>query len=303
MKNIFFALAAVLVLGRAGGADAAVQVVSTITDFASIAQAVGGEDVHAVSLTPGSRDPHFAVAKPSMIRTVSRADLLLLIGADMEIGWLPPLLRRGRNANIQLGTPGYLDLSMVIPLLEVPKVAVTRAMGDVHPKGNPHYWLDPRNGARIARAIAGRLAEIDPAHADAYRQRLNAFLQTLKTKYAGWRKQLAPLRGRPVLAYHSSMAYLASAFGFYIADEVEPKPGIAPSASYLNQLLAKIRSEHIELLVMEPFYERRSGRFLHEKTGIHVVVIPQSVEALPGINNYFDLFDGIVARITNALGA
>ncbi len=301
-RILFAAVAATLIYGVTMTAAAAVRVVATTTDLAAIAGAVGGEDIEAVSLTPGPRDPHFAVAKPSMIRTVSRADLLLVIGADMEIGWLPPLLQRARNGKIQPGAPGYLDLSTVVPLLDVPTGPVSRAMGDVHPKGNPHYWLDPRNGARIARAIATRLAEIDAAHAQAYRARLNAFLQQLKTRYADWQARLAPLRRRPVIAYHNSMVYLAGAFGFQIATEVEPKPGIAPSASHLNQLMARIRNQHITLLIMEPYYERRSGRFLSEKTGIHVAVIPQSVGALPGIETYFDLFDGIVSRITAALG-
>lgn len=286
-----------LLLISAFTSHAALQVVTTTQDLAAIAQAVGGEQVEVQSLTQGTRDPHFATAKPSMIRQVFGADLLLVIGADMEIGWLPPLLQSARNSRVQPGNPGYLDLSSAVVLLDKISGPVSRSMGDVHAKGNPHYWLDPRNGLRMAQAIATRLSEMDPAHKDDYQRRLNTFEQIMGTKLPLWQAELAPLKGKRVIAYHKSFIYLADAFGFQIIDEIEPMPGITPSASTLSTLVERIKTEHIGLLIMEPYYERRSANYLNEQTAIRMVVLPQSVGAQTDINTYFDLFDAIVATL------
>ncbi len=304
--NRLVAVTAVLLLypgaSFAGEETEALQVVTTTQDLAAIAKAVGGEQVRVQSLTPGTRDPHFAAAKPSMIRKVFRTDLLLVIGADMEIGWLPPLLQSARNAQVQPGNPGYLDLSRVVPLLGKISGPVSRAMGDVHAKGNPHYWLDPRNGVRMAQAIATRLGELDPINRDEYQRRFKGFAHTMDNKLPAWRAALAPLKGKSVIAYHKSFIYLADAFGFRIVGEVEPKPGIAPSAASLSALVARIQSDDTGLLIMEPYYERRSARYLSEQTGIRVAVLPQSVGAQPDINSYFDLFDAIVVALNSAGG-
>jgi len=275
-------------------AYATLKVETTTQDLAAIARAVGGQHVEVHSMTPGSRDPHFAVAKPSMIRRVYRADLLLVIGAEMEIGWLPPLLQSARNNRVQPGEPGYLDLSLTIPLLGKSQGPVNRAMGDVHAKGNPHYWFDPRNGVRMAKAIAQRLAQLDPEHADDFRANVHHFEKTLNTKLVEWRKTLSHLNDTPVIAYHTSFVYLADVFGFHIVDEVEPKPGIAPSAASLSKLLARIKNEQINILIMEPYYERRSSRYLSDETGIQIAVLPQSVGAQEDIVTYVDLFNRIV---------
>lgn len=301
MKRLVILALAGLVLGLPGAAHGALRVVTTTQDLAALAEVVGGDAINVESLTPGTRDPHFADAKPSMIRRVNRADLLLLLGADMEIGWLPALIQSARNRDVQPGGQGYLDLSASVALLGKPTGTVTRAMGDVHPKGNPHYWLDPRNGLRMARAIAARLSELDPGNAADYQTRLADFTETLEDKFESWRRQLAALRGRPVIAYHTSFVYLADAFGFEVADEVEPKPGIAPSADYLNQLIGRIKSEDIDLLIMEPYYERRSAAYLNKQTGIRVAVVPQSVGARKGIATYIGLFDAIVAVLIQTM--
>jgi zinc/manganese transport system substrate-binding protein len=295
--KFFFGL---LLLISAFTSHAALQVVTTTQDLAAIAQAVGGEQVEVQSLTQGTRDPHFATAKPSMIRQVFAADLLLVIGADMEIGWLPPLLQSARNSRVQPDNPGYLDLSSAVVLLDKISGPVSRSMGDVHAKGNPHYWLDPRNGLRMAQAIATRLSEMDPAHKDDYQRRLNTFEQIMGTKLPLWQAELAPLKGKRVIAYHKSFIYLADAFGFQIIDEIEPMPGITPSASTLSTLVERIKTEHISLLIMEPYYERRSANYLNEQTAIRMVVLPQSVGAQTDINTYFDLFDAIVTTLNKA---
>lgn len=302
MRKISSSVFGVLLLLFSFSAHAGLRVVTTTQDLAAIAKAVGGEQVTVQSLTPGTRDPHFAAAKPSMIRKVYRADLLLAIGADMEVGWLPALLQSARNARVQPGNTGYLDLSGVVPLLGKVSGPVSRAMGDVHAAGNPHYWLDPRNGVRMAKAIAARLSELDPAHKDDYERQFNGFKQTMNDKLTAWRNELAQLKGKPVIAYHKSFIYLADAFEFTIVDELEPRPGIAPSAASLSELVSGIRRDEIGLLIMEPYYERRSARYLNEQTGIRIAVLPQSVGAQPVINNYVDLFDAIVESLKNAQG-
>jgi len=295
MKKTFkYFLCSALISIISGHAHAMLRVETTTQDLAAIAKAVGGEYIEVHSLTLGTRDPHFAVARPSMIRRVYQADLLLVVGADMEIGWLPPLLQSARNNRVQPGYPGYLDLSLAVELLGKQKGAITRDMGDVHAKGNPHYWLDPRNGVRMAKVIAERLTQLDPDHAVNYQTNFEIFEKIVNTKLVEWRKALHYLKDNPVIAYHTSFVYLANAFGFYIVDEVEPKPGIAPSVSSLSSLIARIKKQHISLLIIEPYYELRPARYLNEQTGIHVAVVPQSVGARPDIRTYVDLFDAIV---------
>lgn len=279
---------------------AALRVVTTTQDIAAIAMAIGGEQTKVQSLTPGTRDPHFASAKPSMIRKVFRADLLLVVGAEMEIGWLPALLKSARNAQVQPGKSGYLDLSRYVPLLGKIEGSVSRAMGDVHANGNPHYWLNPSNGVRMARAIADRLSELDPDNSDKYQLRFKKFENTMRSKLVIWQRELFALKNKPVIAYHTSFIYLAEAFGFRIIDEVEPKPGIAPSALSLNALIERIQRDKVKLLIIEPYYEQRAAQFLNQKTGVRIAVLPQSVGALTHIKTYFDLFDSIVSVLNNS---
>ncbi|MDH5446209.1 MAG: metal ABC transporter substrate-binding protein [Gammaproteobacteria bacterium] len=300
MKIIHIILVSLL-LGMAfnSTSHAQLKVETTTQDLAAIAKAIGGKHIDVNSLTPGTRDPHFAVAKPSMIRRVNRADLLLVIGAELEAGWLPSLLQSARNSKIQAGQSGFLDLSQTIDLLGKHNVPVSRAMGDVHASGNPHYWLDPRNGIKIATAISQRLAQLDPANINDYQSNLKTFKAGLEKKYQQWLSELSYLKNQPVIAYHTSFIYLAHAFGFKIVDEVEPKPGISPSASSLGKLIRNIKQKKIILLIMEPYYEQRSVKYLKDKTGIRIAVLPQSVGAKEHIKYYFDLFDAIVKELNN----
>lgn len=297
--QILFGLA---LASMAAAAHAKLTVVTTTADLASLAQTVGGGHVDVTSLARGTQDAHFVEAKPSMIRQLARADLFLVVGADLEIGWLQPLLETARNARVQPGTPGYLDLSTSVELLQKPTGPVSRAQGDVHAHGNPHYWLDPRNGSRMAEAIARRLSELDPAHTDAFHANRAAFERQLRERLASWQAQLAPLKGRPVISYHKSFVYLAQAFGFDIVGEVEPKPGIPPNAAHLQQLIERIRAQKIGVLIMEPYYERRSADYLREQTGIRIAVVPNSVGGAPGADDYLGLFDVIVRTLADAGG-
>ena len=302
MPNLSIVLT-VLLLAVTFPAQAVLNVVTTTQDLAAIAQAVGGRHVAAASLTPGGSDPHFAEAKPSMIRRAHDADLLLAVGAGLEVGWLPALLQAARNARILPGADGHLDVSLSIKLLDKPVGPVSRADGDVHLEGNPHYWLDPENGVAIAAAIAARLKQLDPAHAAEYEKQLAAFSNELHSRLRGWRERLAWLKGQPAISYHKSFVYLAAAFGFRVVAEIEPKPGIPPSPAYLQQLVERIRAQNVRLLVMEPFYERRSAAYLAEHAGIRMALVPQSVGATPDIKTYFDLFDAIVASLNQARGS
>ena len=296
LYRTFFGLALAFV---AVGAQAKLTIVTTTEDIGSIVRAVGGTHVEVTSLTRGTQDAHFVEARPSMIRQLARADLFMVVGADLEIGWLQPLLETARNAHVQPGTPGYLDLSTTVELLEKPAGPVSRAQGDVHAAGNPHYWLDPRNGVRLAKAIAARLNELDPRHAEVFRANLAAFERRLGERLTQWQAQLAPLKGKPVFAYHKSFVYLAHAFGFHIVGEIEPKPGIPPNAAHLQQLIRQIGTQKIGLLIMEPYYERRSADYLRDQTGIRIAVLPNSTGGVPGADDYFGLFDVIVRALAN----
>lgn len=293
----------VLLLAVTLPAQAALNVVATTQDLAAIAQAVGGRHVAVASLTPGGSDPHFAEAKPSMIRRAHDADLLLAVGAGLEVGWLPALLQAARNPRILPGADGHLDVSLSIKLLDKPVGPVSRADGDVHLEGNPHYWLDPESGLVIAASIAARLKQLDPAHVADYEKQLTLFTDELRARLRGWRERLAWLKGQPVISYHKSFVYLAHTFGFRIVAEIEPKPGIPPSAAHLKQLVERIRAQNVRMLIIEPFYERRSAAYLTEHAGIKTALVPQSVGAEAGIKNYFDLFDAIVTSLNRARGS
>jgi zinc/manganese transport system substrate-binding protein len=301
LRRAASALAAAALVAGASAARAELNVVTTTADLAAITRTIGGNAVKADSLTSGASDAHFAVPKPSMIRRVRDADLLIAIGAELEIGWLPPVLTSAANPRINQGQPGHLDLSGFVALLQE-SGPVSRAQGDVHKSGNPHYMLDPRNGIVVARAIAARLTQLDPAHTGTYRRNLADFETAFPSKWAQWQAGFAPLRGKSVVTYHKSMSYLARAFGFYVVGEVEPLPGISPTISHLERLAETIKHNNVRLLLMESFYERRSAEFLGGKTGIKIAVIPHSVEFEAGMKSYFDLFDAILKAI-RATGA
>jgi len=299
MKTLY-RLLQVSMLACTLNAQAELSVVTTTEDLSSIAQSIGGDRISVSSLTRGSADPHFSAAKPSMIRQVFHADLLLVVGADMEAGWLPALLRSARNARVLPENTGYLDLSRHVELMGILSGTVDRSMGDVHASGNPHYWLDPENGLKIAMAIREKLVSLDDSGKAVYIKNYAAFKQRLENEKQRWMRELSFIKGKSVIAYHTSFIYLADAFGFNIVNEVEPKPGISPSAAALNELVKHIQKDKIGLLIMEPWYEMRSSQWLQDQTGIRVAVIPQSVNEQAGIHSYFDLFDKIVNSLKEA---
>ncbi len=259
-----------LLLGAAlsAGAEAKVRVVSTLQDFASIAATIGGDRVETTALAKGYQDPHFVDAKPSFVLQLSRADLLIVAGLELEIGYLPPLLDQSRNDKIHPGNPGYLDASIGCDILQRPTTQVTRAMGDVHPYGNPHYWTDPENGRVIARAIAAKLSQLDSGGAATYQKNLAAFEARLTAKEKEWDAKMAPYAGTKVVTFHDSWPNFAKRFKLQILGHVEPKPGIPPSPTHTLEIVNLVTAQKIPMILVEPYFDlktrstsaRRPGR-------------------------------------------
>jgi len=290
----FTATAAVLAfLLSASPAQAAskLKVVTTTEDLAALAREVGGDHVEVEAIARGYQDSHFVEAKPSFILKLNRADLLIVVGLQLEIGWLPPLITQSRNPRIQLGTPGYLDVSQFCEVLEIPAGQITRAMGDVHPLGNPHYWLEPQNGRRIAQGIANKLADLRPQEAAYFQQRFQDFSNRLTAAEKVWDQRMAPYRGREVVTYHRSWPNFAKRFGLEVVGYVEPKPGIPPSPSHTLELINMMRREKIKLILVEPYFDLKTPNAVGRETGAQVVVLLPSVGGEKEVTDYFKLFD------------
>jgi len=291
-----FVTAAGVLAGLAPAAHASLDVVTTTQDPAAITRAIGGDRVNVLSLCKGYQDPHYLDAKPSYMLKLHNADLVEVIGLDLEIGYIGPLLTGARNENIMPGQNGYLDLSTVIQPLEVIPVA-DRGQGDIHPLGNPHYWLDPENGRLMARAIAARLTALDPEGKATYQANLAAFEKTLDAKEPVWAQRMAPLKGKEIVTYHLSWTYFAKRYGFSVVGFVEPKPGIPPTPAHTLGTIKLIRSREIGLLLMENFYDERVPKIIADKTGAGLAVVPNSVGGTEDVKTYFDLLDHITSVI------
>ncbi len=282
-------------------ASAKVSVVSSLQDFASIAQSVGGDRVDTFALAKGYQDPHFVDAKPSFIVRLSKADLLIVAGLELEIGYLPPLIDQSRNEKIHPGSRGYLDASIGCDILQRPTGQVTRAMGDVHPYGNPHYWTDPNNGRVIARAIAAKLSEIDPAGKATYDKNLADFEAKLTAKEKEWDAKMAPYAGTKIVTFHDSWPNFAKHFKLTVAGHVEPKPGIPPSPTHTLEIINLIQAEKIPLILVEPYFDTKTPKSIADKTGAVVVIFYPSVGGTPDIKDYFALFDKDVDAFVAAM--
>ncbi|HVT17453.1 MAG TPA: metal ABC transporter substrate-binding protein [Thermoanaerobaculia bacterium] len=290
-------------LGGSAAAEAKLRVVSSLQDFASIAGAVAGDRVETYALAKGYQDPHFVDAKPSFVLQLSRADLLIVAGLELEIGYLPPLIDQSRNVKIHPGNPGYLDASIGCDILQRPTGVVTRAMGDVHPYGNPHYWTDPENGRVIARAIAARLAELDPSGRDAYAKGLAAFEQRLTAKEREWSAKMAPYAGLHVVTFHESWPNFAKHFKLVIVGTIEPKPGIPPTPSHTLEIINLILAQKIPLILIEPYFDSKTPNYIAGKTGAVVLTFYPSVGGISAIKDYFGLFDYDVDALVAAMKA
>ncbi|MCC7500183.1 MAG: zinc ABC transporter substrate-binding protein [Bryobacterales bacterium] len=301
-KWLLLTLAALTVVPAAASK---LNVVASTEDLAALAREVAGDRVNVDSIAKGYQDPHFVEPKPSFLLKLRKADLLAVVGLQLEIGWLPPLQAQSRNGRIQVGAPGYLDLSRYCQILEIPTVQVTRAMGDVHPLGNPHYWLDPANGRRIAKAFADKLGDLDEANRSYYQQRYADFDKRLTAAEKGWEAKFAPFRGRKVVTYHRSWPNFCERFGLAVVDYVEPRPGIPPTPSHTLELINRMKQEGVKLILVEPYFDLRTPNSIARATGGKVVVMLPSVGGVKEVTNYFQLFDydiGLLAKSFQAVG-
>jgi len=275
-------------------------VVTTTEDLAAIAREVAGDRVNVDSIAKGYQDPHFVEAKPSFLLKLQKADLLVAVGLQLEIGWLPPLQTQSGNSKIQSGAPGFMEVSNFVDVLEVPTGAITRASGDVHPGGNPHFWLDPENGRKIARALNAKFASMQQADAPYFAEHLADFEKRLTEAEKGWDAKMAPYHGRKVITYHRSFPNFAKRFGLDIADYVEPKPGIPPTPSHTLDLINKMKAENIKLILVEPYFDMRTPESVAQQTGGTALVLLPSVGGVKEVQTYFQLFDHDINLLTTA---
>jgi zinc/manganese transport system substrate-binding protein len=282
-------------------AQGKLNVMTTTEDLASIAREVGGDRVAVESLAKGYQDPHFVEAKPSFILKLQKADLLVAVGRDLEIGWLPPLVTQSRNAKIQPGGAGYLDASLTAQILELPQGQITRAMGDVHPLGNPHYWLDPENGKRIAKAMADKFSGLRPGDRSYFEQRLTGFAGRLDEAEKRWLGVMAPFKGTKVVTYHRSFPNFAERFGLEIVGYVEPRPGIPPTPQHTLDLIGEMKRLNVKLVLVEPYFDLKTPNSIGRATGAEVLVMPPSVGGVKEASDFIALFDYDINLLVTAI--
>ncbi len=300
MKRILtFAILSLLAANL--GAAEKLNVVTATEDPASLTREIGGDRVVVTSIGKGYQDPHFIEPKPSFLLLLRKADLLEVVGLELEIGWLPPLLDQSRNNDIRPGQKGYLDLSLGVEILDRPSGAINRSMGDVHPLGNPHYWLDPANAVRMAIEITNKLTELRPADGPYFAQRLNNFKVRMNEANKRWVAQMAPFRGAKIVTYHNSLPNFVRHFGLTVVDHVEPKPGIPPSPSHTLELMNEIKDQKVKVILMEPYFDRKTPDSIAERTGARVVVMYPSVGGKTELDDYFKLFDYNIDQLVKAL--
>lgn len=275
-------------------------VVATTPDLGAIATAIGGSSVTVKVLAKPTEDPHFVDAKPSHIVTLNRADVLIEGGAELELGWLPPLLESARNAKIGAGAPGRVVASQGIKMLEVP-TSFDRSKGDVHSMGNPHFLLDPLDVKIIAGHVAEHFSRVDPASAAVYAANLKNFTAMLDTKLIEWQRRLAPYKGAKLVTYHRDFPYLAERFGLEIVENLEPKPGIAPSPAHLAKVIGRMRASQTRVILVQPYQNRKTAETVARQTGAVVLDMPQQPGAAPNTATYFALMDHIVGSLATAL--
>jgi len=300
LKAATLALVAIAVTGSSAAAQ--IRVVATTPDLASVAREIGGDKVSVVALAKPTEDPHYVDAKPSHIVTLNRADALIEGGAELELGWLPPLLENSRNSKISAGAPGRIVASDGVKMLEIP-TSFDRSKGDVHSLGNPHFMIDPVTVRIVARNIADHFAQIDSKNAATYNGNLSRFNTKLDAKYAEWQKELAPYRGARIVTYHKDFIYFADRFGLNIVDELEPKPGIAPSPAHLAQVIGKMKAGNAKVILVQPFQNRKTAETVARQTGATVLDTPEQPGAAPNTTTYFDMMDNLVHTLAGGLGA
>ncbi len=303
IRTSVLALAAsAFIMAGPAQAQGKLNVVTSTEDLASITREVGGDRVNVTALAKGYQDPHFVDPKPSFLLAMGRAHLYIAVGRELETGWLPPLLTSSRNAKIQPGARGYLDASQNVRILDIPAGQVTRAMGDVHPLGNPHYWLEPGNGRRIAQAVRDRLTELSAADKAVFAQRYEDFDQRLAAAETRWDAAMAPFKGTKVVTYHRSWPNFMERFGLQVSGYVEPKPGIPPSPSHTVALIDEMKRGGVRLIVVEPYFSLKTPQAIaNQVPGGKVLMLAPSVGGVKEVADYIQLFDYNATLLAGAL--
>jgi len=296
MKTIVKLVAAFGLTSFALSSAAAINIFACEPEWAALAQELAGDKASVYSATTALQDVHRVEARPSLIARVRSADLLVCTGSELEIGWLPLLLAQSANTRIQPGSAGYLEASQFVPKLDIPKV-VDRALGDVHPSGNPHIHLDPRNIGRVADALSERLIQLDPANAEAYKARANSFGERWRAALSHWEQQAARLKGIPVVVYHKDMSYFINWAGMREAGSLEPKPGLPPTPSHLAELVERMKREPAKAVIYSAYSSPRAAEFLSERAKIPSLMLPYTVGGTDKAKDLFGLFDDTIARL------
>jgi len=301
MRSLKLLLLFVLALPAGAFAQGKLNVVATTEDLGSLAREIGGDRVSVTSLARGYQDPHFVDPKPSFILAVSRADMLIVVGRELEIGWLPPLLTSSRNSKIQVGGPGYLDASLNVKILEIPTGQITRAMGDVHPLGNPHYWLEPGNGRRIAQAVRDKLSQLSPPNASYFAQRYSDFDTRLAAGEKRWDAAIAPYKGTKLVTFHRSWPNFMDRWGLDVMGYVEPKPGIPPTPQHTIEVIDEMKRQGAKLIIVEPYFDLKTPQAIANQVGGKVLVLAPSVGGAKEATDYVQLFEYDVNQLVTAL--
>jgi zinc/manganese transport system substrate-binding protein len=299
MHRILAGTLLLAMLAGAGPADAAMRILATTADWGALARELGGDKVDVYVATNAFQDVHRVEAKPSLVARTRNADLVIAMGADLEIGWLPVLLQESGNGRIQPGMPGYFDASKYVRLLEVP-ATVDRSMGDVHPLGNPHLHLDARNIALVGKALTERLAALDGANAAYYQARGADFQARWQQAIARWEAAAAPLKGVPVVVIHSDQRYLINWLGMRELATIEPKPGVPPSAGYLADLVTRLGAAPPKMILRNAYNDSHAADWLAGRLHVPVVLLPYSIGGTDGARDLFSLFDDTIRRLLAA---
>ncbi len=269
-------------------------------EWGALAKEIAGDRVSVYSATTALQDPHHIEARPSLIAKIRSADLVVCTGSELEVGWLPLLFTQSGNSKVQPGSPGYLEASRFVPRIEIPKV-IDRALGDIHPGGNPHIHLDPRNIAKVADVLGERLAQIDPAGAAAYKAGLASFQSRWQAAIARWEIEGARLKGVPLVVYHKDFSYFIAWMGMREVGSLEPRPGIPPTPSHLADLVERMKRESAKVIVYEAYNSPKAAEFLSQRTGIPAVMLPYTIGGSDRAKDLFGLFDDTIARLAGAL--
>jgi len=291
-----------LALSGPAVARADLRVVTTTTDLGDFARRIGGANVQVDTICQGNQDPHTVQARPSYMVKVSRADLVIAVGLELEVAWLPALIQGARNPSVNPGRPGYLEAADAVTPIDVPTGRVDRSQGDLHPFGNPHYWLDPENAKRVVRLIAARMAELDPDNTARYAANARRVNSSIHRGIQRWRAALAPFRGTKVASYHATFNYFLRRFGLVGVGYLEPRPGIPPSPSHLAGLIRRMRADHVPVILHERYYDRTTSDMVARRTSARLLVLPTSVGGTDGTGSYERLIDHIVNTVVSALG-